>query len=66
MPEHSDTAERIALAIISGRVSMDTAREDLRLALRQREVARDASALSAYRSGEPVWSWPAVVPWSGF
>lgn len=62
----SDTAERIALAVLNGEVSMADAREDLHLALRQREVTREADALTAYRSGAPVWTWPVVAPWSGF
>lgn len=59
-------AERLALAILEGRVSAADAREALRLALREAEVERAAEALRAYRAGEPVWTWPARAPWAGF
>lgn len=59
-------AERLALAILEGRVSAADAREALRLALREAEVERAAEALRAYRAGEPAWTWPARAPWAGF
>lgn len=59
-------AERLALAILEGRVSAADAREALRLALREAEAERAAEALRAYRAGEPVWTWPARAPWAGF
>lgn len=66
MSRAAERAERIALAILAGEVSMSDARETLRLASREREVEQHAESLRQYRSGEPVWVWPAVAPWSGF
>lgn len=62
-------AERIALALVNGQVPADLvplAREGLRMHLRALEVQRAAAALTAYRAGENVWSWPATAPWAGF
>lgn len=59
-------AERIAIAIVNGDVSMSDAIEDLRLANREREVERQSQALTAFRSGEAPWVFPTHAPWSGF
>lgn len=66
---HADYAERIALAIVNGQVPADMlplAFEDLRMHLRAREVQLAAEALTVYRAGGSVWSWPAAAPWAGF
>lgn len=63
---HAEYAERIALAILDGKISAADAREDLSMHLRAAEVERQASALRAYRAGDPVWTWPARAPWAGF
>lgn len=65
----TDAAERIALAIASGEVPADLlplAFEELRVHNRAREVRQAAEALTAYRAGRGVWSWPATAPWAGF
>jgi len=62
----AERAERVALAIVEGRVGAEDARETLRLALLEAETERAAAALRAYRAGEPVWTWPARAPWAGF
>ena len=64
-----DSAERIALAIVNGDVPPDAlpaAFDNLRLLNKKAEVERQAAALRAFRAGEPVWAWPATVPWAGF
>jgi hypothetical protein len=62
----AERAERLALAVLAGTVTAADARGDLSLALRESEAERSAAALRAYRSGRPVWSWPAAAPWAGF
>lgn len=59
----------LAEAIIMGTIpaeSVSDAMETLRQANAERERSNAAEALTAYRTGEPVWSWPAVAPWAGF
>jgi hypothetical protein len=63
---HAEHAERIAVAVVNGEVSMEDARHDLHTHLRAAQVDRDAKALRDYREGRPVWAWPAHAPWAGF
>ena len=63
---HAEYAERIAVAVVNGAVSMEDARDDLHMHLRAAQVDRDAKALRDYREGRPVWAWPAHAPWAGF
>lgn len=62
-------AERVAVAIAMGDVpagAMGDAFATLRMLNRCAEIEREASALRSFRSGLPVWSFPAVAPWVGF
>lgn len=63
---HAKYAERIALAVVNGEVSMEDARDDLHLHLLAAQVDWDARALRDFREGRPVWAWPAHTPWVGF
>lgn len=62
----AERAERLALAVLTGDVSAADAREELGLALREREITADVNALRAYRTGVMVWTWPREAPWAGF
>lgn len=66
MSAASERAERIALAVVMGKLSGADAREDLHTATVEREAEQNAAALRAFRDGRPVQAWPARAPWFGF
>ncbi|WP_372663608.1 hypothetical protein [Amycolatopsis kentuckyensis] len=66
MTRPAERAERLALAVIMGDVDIADAREELGMALRERDSAADVAALTDYRNGAPVWAWPRSAPWAGF